>query len=356
MDKKLFDIPVKTGVIAGSSPLSLDGESMIALYKSGADAVVTKNLSLPVQRNPYHYMRISKGDTLINCERALDYGMDRWIDTEIPIAVKAGVPVIANVGTQRHMVKDIIPRIEAAGVCAFECVSYVEDWLVDVVDEVRKQTDLPVIAKISPNYKDVVKAARRCVEAGCDGFTVGDSIGPIFRIDIETGKPYSGGMDGLGWMSGPGLFPFALRNVVEIRKNFDLPIIGMGGVTTSEDALEMFMGGANAVGLCSSLVTHGMEVIGEIDEGIRSYLDSHGHKCICDVCGITHKYLVDRDDTSVFDIRIREEECTLCGDCIRSCVYNALEIVDGRLSFNRAKCSGCGMCLGRCKAVDEIID
>ena len=85
MPYELFGCRLQSPVIAGSSPLSLDAEAMLALHRAGAGAVVTKNLCLPVRRNPYHYMRLSEGDTLINCERALDYSRERWLTEEIQI-------------------------------------------------------------------------------------------------------------------------------------------------------------------------------------------------------------------------------------------------------------------------------
>ena len=356
MAYELFGRRLQSPVIAGSSPLSLDAGTMIALHRAGAGAVVTKNLCLPVKRNPYHYMRLSEGDTLINCERALDYSCEQWLTQEIPAAAAAGVVVIANIGTNREMIAGVTERLADAGVSMVECVSYRDDWLVDVVEETRKHTALPILAKLSPNYKDIAAVAERCRAAGADGFSVGDSIGPIMRIDIETGRPFSGGADGLGWMSGAALKPFAVRNVVEIRRRFpDMPIIGMGGVTNSDDCIEMFMAGADLVGLCSALVTHGIQVIGEMNDGIAYYLKCHGLEHIGGIKGAVHRYLAGADSDQVMRIRIDSEACTMCDQCVRSCVYSAIYVdPEARvLRFDPAKCSGCGMCLHRCDALYE---
>ena len=356
MAYELFGRSLPSPVIAGSSPLSLDGDAMIALHRAGAGAVVTKNLCLPVRRNPYHYMRLCEGDTLINCERALDYGCEQWLTREIPAAAAAGVAVIANIGTNREMIAGVPERLEDAGTAMVECVSYRDDWLVDVVEETRKRTSLPILAKLSPNYKDIVAVAERCREAGADGFSVGDSIGPIMRIDIETGRPFSGGAGGLGWMSGAALKPFAIRNVAEVRRHFpDVPIIGMGGVTDSDDCIEMFMAGADLVGLCSALVTRGISVIGEMNGGIARYLARRGLADIGQIKGAVHQYLTDADAEQVMRVGFDSGACTMCGQCMRSCVYGAIyeDPEVHTLRFDPARCSGCGMCLGRCGALYE---
>lgn len=355
MPYQLFNKTLQSPVIAGSSPLSLDAAAMLRLHRAGAGAVVTKNLCLPAKPNPYHYMRISDGDTLINCERALDYDSEQWLSKEMPEAAKNGVTVIANIGINRELTARVAGRLVDAGAAMVECVSYDADWLVDVVDETKKRSSLPILAKLSPNYKDIVAVAARCVDAGADGFTVGDSIGPIMRIDIETGRPFTGGVDGIGWMSGGALKPFAIRNVVEIRRRFDLPIIGMGGVSNSDDCIEMFMAGADFVGLCSALVTHGAELIGEMNEGIARYLSLHGHAGLQDIKAKVFDHLPKQDEERRMHIDVRENLCTFCGLCAQRCVYRAIAVdqAQKRLAFDASKCSGCGMCLNQCGALYE---
>lgn len=327
---------------------------MIALYRQGAGAVVTKNICLPVAKNPTRYMCVSQGDTLINCERYLDFPGQQWIDKEIPKAALAGVPVIANVGTNREQCKGVAEQLEDAGTFAVECVSYVADWLVDVVDETRRGTKLPILAKLSPNYPDIVDVARRCIEAGADGFTVGDSKGPVLRIDIQTGRPISGGCDGNAWLSGAGLKPFALRNVLDVRNFTHLPIIGMGGVCTWEDCIEMVMAGANMVGLCSSLVTRGSGVIGEMNRGIDTYLQAKNLQDLQQIQGVVRRHISSVDLQQDLPLSFQPQHCTQCGQCAQVCVYHAWELnSQGFPVFQPDLCSKCGMCLSLCQAIGE---
>lgn len=351
----LFGRELISPILAGSSPLSMDARSMEELYRQGAGAVVTKNICLPARANPYHYMRVCSGDTLINCERYLDYPGARWLEKEIPKAAAAGVPVIVNVGTNREMCRGVGERLGDSGAFAVECVSYNADWLVEAVDEIRRHCSLPILAKLSPNYPDIVAVARRCVEAGADGFTVGDSKGPILRIDLKTGYPLSGGAGGVGWMSGAGLLPFALRNVMEVRRAFpQLPIIGMGGVTTGEDAVEMVMAGADLVGVCSALVTHGAEVLGQMHREVMAFLENRGVAELKQLRGVVLHSLSEQDSQRDLDLVIDAALCERCGRCSTVCVYDALEPDEGGVpQFYKERCSKCGMCLGYCSALRE---
>ena len=113
-----------------------------------------------------------------------------------------------------------------------------------VISAVRKVTDKPVIAKLSPNVTDIVAIAKSCQAAGADGITAINTLLGM-RIDLKTGKPVLANV--MGGFSGPAVFPVALRAVYQISHAVDIPIIGCGGISTAEQVLEMMMAGATAV-------------------------------------------------------------------------------------------------------------
>ena len=354
MEVKLLGIALKSPVLAGSSPWSLDGDTMIRLDRAGAGAVVTKNVCLPTRPNPYHYMRQCTEGTLINCERALDYSGEQWIEQEIPKAASAGVKVIANIGMSMEQVGSAAERVEASGAAMIECVSYRADWLVPLVEDTKRRVKIPVIAKLSPNYRNLLETARLCREAGADAFTCGDSIGPVMKIDIETGKPFCGGADGIGWMSGKALKPFAVKNVADLRANFNLPIIGMGGVSCWEDCIEMVMAGADAVSVCSALVTEGPQVLHTMSVGVQTYLEGHHLRGLHEIQGCVHRYLSPEDRSGQVSIVIDRSVCTHCGTCARVCVYGAIRQEGAsEPQFDVKKCRSCGMCSSICRAISE---
>jgi len=114
----------------------------------------------------------------------------------------------------------------------------------EVTRAVKAVTTKPVIMKLSPNVTDIVAIAKACEEAGADGISL---INTLFgmRIDLRTRRPILANK--MGGFSGPAIFPVALRMVYQVASNVNIPIVGMGGVSTAEDVVEMMLAGATAV-------------------------------------------------------------------------------------------------------------
>ena len=114
----------------------------------------------------------------------------------------------------------------------------------EVTHAVRRQTDLPLLVKLSPNVTDIVAIARAVADAGADALTLINTF-PAMRIDVQTRRPALGW--GSGGLSGPALKPIALRIVYQVARSLEIPIIGCGGIASGEDAVEFMMAGASAV-------------------------------------------------------------------------------------------------------------
>ena len=113
-----------------------------------------------------------------------------------------------------------------------------------VVEAVRKVTDKPLIIKLSPNVTDIVSIAKACEEAGADGISLINTLLGM-RIDLRTRKPILANTT--GGLSGPAIFPVALRMVYQVAKAVKIPVVGMGGVSSARDVIEMMLAGASAV-------------------------------------------------------------------------------------------------------------
>lgn len=114
----------------------------------------------------------------------------------------------------------------------------------EVVRSVKKVTDKPVIVKLSPNVTDIVSIAKACEASGADGISLINTLLGM-RIDLKTRRPVIANT--MGGFSGPAIFPVALRMVYQVSRAVCVPVIGMGGVSSAEDVLEMMMAGATAV-------------------------------------------------------------------------------------------------------------
>ena len=153
-----------------------------------------------------------------------------------------------------------------------------------VVAACRAQTSKPIITKLSPNQTDVQENARRCIEAGTDGFAVINTLMGM-AIDSETRKPIIGNVR--GGLSGPAIKPVALlkvQQVYEVAKDHNIPIIGQGGITTATDALEFIIAGASAVGVGTALFYDPL-VCKKINTGIDEYLERHQLGSIAELVG-----------------------------------------------------------------------
>ncbi|MCG7900136.1 MAG: dihydroorotate dehydrogenase, partial [Candidatus Thiodiazotropha weberae] len=143
-----------------------------------------------------------------------------------------------------------------------------------VVETCRKATDKPLITKLSPNQTDIASNAKGCIEAGSDAFSVINTLMGM-AIDIESRTPIIG--NNQGGLSGPAIKPVALlkvHQVYQVCKTHQIPIIGQGGITSAEDALEFIIAGASAVGIGTALFYDPL-VCKSINTGITEYLKSH---------------------------------------------------------------------------------
>ena len=172
------------------------------------------------------------------------------------------------------------PNIKAGGVQ----FGNVPEMSARVVAACRAQTSKPIITKLSPNQTDIRENARLCIEAGTDAFAVINTVTGM-AIDVETREPIIGNVQ--GGLSGPAIKPIALlktRQVYEVAKDHDVPIIGQGGITTANDALEFLLAGATAVGVGTALFYDPLVCL-KINAGISDYLARQELASVADLVG-----------------------------------------------------------------------
>ncbi|MFR4764857.1 MAG: dihydroorotate dehydrogenase [Paraclostridium sordellii] len=152
----------------------------------------------------------------------------------------------------------------------------------EVVRAVRSKTKLPLIVKLSPNAEDIIGMAKVCEEEGADGISLVNTF-KAMAIDINKKKPvfenvYAG-------LSGPAIKPIALRMVHEVCKAVNIPVMGMGGITTWQDAIEFIMAGATCIQVGTANFINpriGLDII----EGIQNYMQEEGRKSLDEIRGI----------------------------------------------------------------------
>ena len=195
-------------------------------------------------------------------------GVDKVISEELPKLAKVfNKPVMANVSgfsvddyvytTEKLAAEEQVgwleiniscPNVHGGG------MSFGTDpcMAADVVRAVRKTTDKPLIIKLSPNVTDIVSIAKACEDAGADGISLINTLMGM-RLDLKRRKPILANVT--GGYSGPAVFPVALRMVYQVSGAVSIPVVGMGGVSSAENVIEMMMAGATAVEIGAANLT-----------------------------------------------------------------------------------------------------
>ena len=151
----------------------------------------------------------------------------------------------------------------------------------NLVKHVREKTGLPLLVKLSPNVTDIAEIARAIEDAGADGLSVINTLLGM-AIDAKTRRPQLANLT--GGLSGPAIKPVALRMVWQVYNAVKIPIVGMGGIMTGEDAVEFFIAGASAVAVGTANFVNPRASI-DVTDGIREYLEEHGFDSVKELVG-----------------------------------------------------------------------
>ena len=156
-----------------------------------------------------------------------------------------------------------------------------------IIKEVKKISgNIPILAKLSPNVTNIAEIARTCEAEGADGIVAINTVGPGMIIDIKKKKPILGAQK--GGVSGPGILPISVRCIYEIYEAVKIPIIGMGGGTKWQDAVEIMMAGATLVGVGTATYLKGMKVYEELKQQILDYMEKENIKNLDEIIGLAH--------------------------------------------------------------------
>ncbi|MEK6589949.1 MAG: dihydroorotate dehydrogenase [Nitrospinota bacterium] len=289
-------INLKNPVMVASGTFGYGEEYVPYVDLNIIGAIVVKGLSItPREGNPPpRIVETSAG--MLNSIGLQNIGIDSFINEKLSFLKKYNTKVIANFfGDSIDEYCEVVKRVDSVdGIHGLEmnisCPNKQEGWLefgtnpdltFRVVSAVRKHTKLPLIVKLSPNVTDVTIIAKAAADAGADAISLINTLSGM-AIDIKTRKPKLANI--VGGLSGPSIKPVALRMVWQVGKSVKLPVIGIGGIMTYEDALEFMIAGASAVQVGTANFID-PNVSEKIIHGIESYCEQNGINDINEIVG-----------------------------------------------------------------------
>lgn len=259
-------------------------------------AVVSKAVTLrPRDGNPQP--RIAETPAgMLNAIGLQNVGVHAVIRDKAPIWARWSVPVVVNVAgfsveeyVEVAELLDGVPGVAGLELniscpnvrCEGETFGLHSEPAAAVTAAVRAATDLPLIVKLSPNVTDVAEIARAVAGAGADALSLINTI-PGMVIDLKARRPYLANKT--GGLSGPAIRPIAVRMVYEVAQAVDVPIVGIGGIATAEDALQFLMAGATAVEVGTATFVNPQAALDVVD-GLRAWLQREGIRDVREIVG-----------------------------------------------------------------------
>lgn len=286
-----FKNPVMTA--SGTFGSGMEYSEFVDLNKLGA--VVTKGVAnVPWPGNPTPRVAEVYGG-MLNAIGLQNPGIDVFMERDIPFLKQYDTKIIVNVcGKTVEDYVDVVEKLSDKPVDMLEinvsCPNVKEgaiafgqkaDALFGITSEIKKHAKQPIIMKLSPNVTDITEMAKAAEEAGADALSL---INTLTGMKIDIHRRCFALANKTGGMSGPAIKPIAVRMVYQVRNAVQIPIIGMGGISNAEDAIEFMLAGATAVSVGAANFFNPY-VTEEIVKGIEDYMTRYGVKDIKELIG-----------------------------------------------------------------------
>lgn len=289
--------------LLASGILGMTAASMGSAIRNGAGGVITKSCNIAGRDGNANPKVISYEGGLLNC-----YGLTNggFVHEKEEIAVfKKDNPqhplVFSIFGFSEKEFEEIASRVDEtqADLCEINisCPNVQEEhgrpfgcvpgMPTKVIKAVKKHTKKPIIVKLSPNVVDIIEIAKEVEDAGADAISAINTLGPGMVINIDARQPVLSAK--MGGMSGPAIRPLAVRMVYQIYANVKIPIIGIGGITTGKDALEMIMAGARLVQIGSGVYYRGISVFKRVTNEMEEWMEKNKVGSLGEIVGAAHK-------------------------------------------------------------------
>ena len=292
---EIAGVSFKNPVIPASGAFGFghEYEKLYPLSKLGGISVKGMTLNQKDGNPPPRIAETPMG--MLNSVGLQNPGIDYFLEKELPYLAGKETRIIANVaGSTVEDCVTMVKKIEGSAVDMIElnisCPNVKQggaafgtscESAAGITAAVRKATTKPLMVKLSPNVTDITAIAKAVESEGADAVSLINTLLGM-RIDINSRRPVL--KNNVGGMSGPAVFPIAVRMVWQVANAVQIPVVGMGGISSAEDAIEMMMAGASAVQVGAAIFTDPYVPVKIID-GISSWLDCKGIASVKDIVG-----------------------------------------------------------------------
>ncbi len=297
---------LKNPLILASGVLGVTRSSLEDVCTHGAGAVITKSLSLEPRTGHNTPIMVQTEHGFLNAVGYTNPGIEEGIKEFSGWNKKEGL-ILSIVGKDAGEFAQLAKKVNSAVSSGTLSIAAIEAVLScphtpgygtmagqgtpaatrEITEKIVKETDIPLIIKLSPSSEGVGGLAKAAEESGAQAIDMGNTLGPGMVIDTERGKPVLSFK--FGGLSGPAMKPIAIRCVYDVYQSVDIPILGCGGVTTGTDAIEMIMAGASVLGVGTACYYRGKGAFKEIAKEMEQWLKTHSYASFEDLIGMAHE-------------------------------------------------------------------
>ncbi len=287
----------KPGMVA-SGIMDETGPSMVRMMECGAGAVVTKSIGLEPNAGHANPCFTEVDGGYVNAMGLPNPGIELFRE-EMEAAVPKGTVIGSIYGAGPDDFRTLAAKMEDYGAAAVELnlscphakgygmeVGTDPVMVKDIVSAVKSSVSIPVWAKLTPNTHILPSIGTAVQEAGGDAVVAINTLKAMVIVP-EFGKPLLSNR--FGGLSGPAVKPVGVRAVYDLTAVLDIPVIGVGGISSWRDAVEYIMAGASAFQVGSAVGTMGPEVFSQINKGMSDFMDEYGYSSIASMRGIAHE-------------------------------------------------------------------
>lgn len=374
-----------------SAPPTNSGYQVMRAFEAGWGGAVWKTLGDPIVNVSSRFGALTvSGQRMVGFNN-IELITDRPLEDNLREIreVKRAFPdraVVASLMMEPNQERwhELVKRVQDVGVDGFElnfgcphgmsergmgsAVGQVPELVAQNTEWVAEVAEVPVIVKLTPNITDIRQTARAAVQGGANAVSMINTINSLIGVDLQTWNPipHVDGKGAHGGYCGPAVKPIALNMVAECARDplVRVPLSGIGGVSTWQDAVEFLLMGATNVQVCTAVMHHGFRIVEDMVDGLNRYLIARNMNSAMELVGKSVERFTDWKNLNLeykVVAQINEDLCIHCNKCYIACEDAAHQCIDAvehnggtRWVVDESECVGCNLCATVCPVEDCI--